>query len=319
MKFSEIQRLKYLYEVNHLSIQQIARQTHHDPTTISKYLKEAGVEIQLGLRKWEPTEDQLQIMKRILEEEHGSYKDVARTLNKDSAVIKRVTQEHGIIYDYRPYNKNLKHDFFSVIDSPEKAWLLGFLWTDGSVRKVSDKSCQIRLSIQMQDEPMIDKIKNWLHIDTKTLYDRRENKECAGIEFISNQIFEDISKYGIVPNKTYVTNSLHIDKIPEQFQRDYIRGIFDGDGILSFAGDINEVSCGFISHFYESVAEFQTFVDNKIDKTVHNIIITEKGKSYTHWRGRKQVTKILDLLYKDATVYLPRKYEKYLKIKTYDQ
>ena len=68
-------------------------------------------------------------------------------------------------------------------------------------------------------------------------------------------MFEDLANYGIVPNKTYITNKLYLEKIPEQFQRAYIRGLFDGDGGISFTGNTNEVSCDFTSYFYETVEE----------------------------------------------------------------
>lgn len=112
----------------------------------------------MGLRKYIPSKEEIEIVRTIIEN-HQSYKDASKAINRDITIIKRIMEENNIVYDYRPYNKNLKHDFFSVIDSEEKAWLLGFLFTDGSVRKVGN-SCQIRLSIQLLDEEIIDKIKN---------------------------------------------------------------------------------------------------------------------------------------------------------------
>lgn len=156
----------------------------------------------------------------------------------------------------------------------------------------------------------------WLNIDTKKKYDRREGKETVGIEFLSENMYDQLQKYGIVPNKTYIVDRLYIDDIPEKFRRDYIRGLFDGDGILSFTENIAEVSCGFVSHFYNTAKEFQLVIDENIGKMEHNSIKTDDGKSRCSWRGRPQVLKILSWLYDDAEVYLPRKYQKYLWIKS---
>ena len=177
-------------------------------------------------------------------------------------------------------------------------------------------SFQIRLSIQREDENMIEEIRSWLNLDNKILHDIRPGKECSGIEFTSKEIFEDLCNYGIVSNKTYLTNSLFIDKIPEAFRRDYIRGLFDGDGGLSFTGNIYEVACDFTSHFYETVQEFQEYVDKQIGKAIHNKIYELSGKCRCSWRGRQQVLKILSWLYDDSKVYLKRKYDKYLWIKS---
>jgi len=314
LSLQEQNRIIQLYTQKHLTIKEIATQTHHKTSTVSKVLHNHNIDIKLGLPKYVPTDEEVQTVRQIIEN-HQSYKDAARAINRDITIVKRILEENHIIYDYRPYNKNLYHDFFSVINSPEKAWLLGFLFTDGSVRKVGN-SYQIRLFIQQNDEEIINQIKNWLHIDTKTYYDRRENKECCGIEIVSQQMFEDLAKYGIIPNKTYNTKRLSINLIPDEFKRDYIRGLFDGDGGIAFTGNIYEISCDFTSYHYETVKELQDFIDEAIGKKEHNKIAVFNNKCRCSWRGRQQVIKILSWLYDNSDVYLKRKYDKYLWIKS---
>lgn len=314
LSLQEQNRIVQLYTKNHLSIQEISKQTHHKDMTVSKVLYNHGIDVKLGLRQYIPTDEEVETVKKIIEN-HQSYKDAARAINRDVTIVKRIIKEHNIIYDYRPYNKNLKHDFFSVIDSAEKAWLIGFLFTDGSVRNIGN-TYQIRLSIKLQDEEIINKIKSWLCIDTKTRYDKREERECCGIEISSKQMFDDLGKHGIVPNKTYYSHGIYLDKIPEEFQRDYIRGLFDGDGGISFTGNTHEVSCDFTSYFYDTVEEFQLVIDNYINKINHNKIYRTESKSRCSWRGRQQTLKILSYLYDNSEVYLKRKYDKYLWIKS---
>ena len=314
LSLQEQNRIVQLYTKNNLSIQEISKQTHHRDITVSKVLYNHGINVKLGLRQYIPTDEEVETVKKIIEN-HQSYKDAARAINRDVTIVKRIIKEHNIIYDYRPYNKNLKHDFFSVINSAEKAWLIGFLFTDGSVRNIGN-NYQIRLSIKLQDEEIINKIKSWLCIDTKTRYDKREGKECCGIEISSKQMFDDLGKHGIIPNKTYYSHGIYLDKIPEEFQRDYIRGLFDGDGGISFTGNIKEVSCDFTSYFYDTVEEFQLVIDNYINKINHNKIYRTESKSRCSWRGRQQTLKILSYLYDNSEVYLKRKYDKYLWIKS---
>ena len=313
LSLQEQNRIIQLYVNNNLSIQQIVKQTHHSSITISKVLHNHGIDVGLGLKQYKPTLEEIEKVKQIINN-HGSIREASRIIGRDQTIIKRIIQDNNLIYDYRPYNKNLKHDFFDIIDSQEKAWLLGFLFTDGSVRKVGN-SYQIRLSIQLKDEEIINKIKNWLNIDGKTHYDKRENKECCGIEFASKNIFDKIKKYGIIPNKTYETKQLYIEKIPLKYQKAYVRGLFDGDGGLSFTG-VNDVAVDFTSHYYQIVEQFQSYIDEHISKEQHNKITTNSSKSRCVWRGRLQVLKILDWLYEDATVFLKRKYDKYLWIKS---
>lgn len=313
LSLQEQNRIIQLYTKNGLSIQQIAKQTHHKDITVSKVLHNHGIDIKLGLRLYQPTKEEVDKVKEIIEN-YGSYKEAAKAIGRDQTIVKRIVKEYNLVYDYRPYNKNLNHNFFDVIDSEQKAWLLGFLFTDGNVRKKGN-CYQIRLSIQLADEDIINDIKNWLNIDTKTLYDKRPGKETCGISFTSENIFNKIAEYGIIPNKTYETDQLYIEKIPKEYQKAYIRGLFDGDGCLSFTGG-NDVSFDFTSHYLKTVEQFQYFIDNQIHKKNHNKIQTNASKSRCFWRGRLQVLKILDWLYDDAEVYLKRKYDKYLWLKS---
>lgn len=43
------------------------------------------------------------------------------------------------------------------------------------------------------------------------------------------------------------------------------------------------------------------------------------GFSHSVWSGNRKVEKILDWMYKDSTIYLDRKYKKYLQLKLLNQ
>ena len=66
------------------------------------------------------------------------------------------------------------------------------------------------------------------------------------------------------------------------------------------------------------VQQFQEYIDFFLNKTEHNIIGHKNNKTgsnyHCSWRGRNQSLRILTLLYRDATIYLPRKYEKYQRL-----
>lgn len=159
-------------------------------------------------------------------------------------------------------------------------------------------------------------IKVKLNADCLIQYDKRPGKECAGIEITSAKIFDDLFSHGVIPNKTY--NSFHLPKVPEDFIIPFLRGLFDGDGMLSYKENYNESSVGFISKSISVVEEFQALIDNLIGKNESNKIkleINKVGSSYRcSWRGRRQVLKILSLLYDDASIYLQRKYNKYQRL-----
>ena len=247
-------------------------------------------------------------------ENRTGYKAVAKILKCDYTTVKHRCEELGLTMNYKIKNNKLNSGFFTEINSEEKAYLLGLIYTDGNVRKKGN-SGQLRIQLQLQDEEMILKIKKLLNADSNLIYDKRVGKECVSLEISDRQLYEDLTKHGIIDNKTYSSN--HLPEVPEDLLIPFLRGLFDGDGILSFKENYNEISIGFVSFFEENVLQFQEMIDRLINKAEHNKIYYKNndGSSYKcSWRGRRQCLKILHLLYDNSNIYLKRKYDKFLKI-----
>lgn len=282
--------------------------------TIKKVLDKNNIKIFQGLRKRIfSLEEQNLIITMALN--HESCINIARTLNVDISLIKRFLQEKNIKIDYRKKNKELKENYFEKIDSEEKAYFLGLMYTDGNIR-INKSSKQIRLQLQLRDEEIIKKFKEELNSDSNLIYDKRIGKECVGIEITNKKLFDDLYSLGVIPNKTYLSQSL--PKVPDKFLIPFLRGLFDGDGSLSYKENYNEVHVGFINYNYKITEEFQLIIDKLINKKEHNKIINnlnDFGSSYRcQWRGRRQVLKILSLLYDNSNIYLKRKFDKYQRL-----
>ena len=93
LSLQEQNRIVQLYTEKNLSTQEIARQTHHKQTTVSKVLYNHGIEVKLGLRKYVPSKEEIEIVKTIIEN-HQSYKDASKAINRDIAIIKRIIEEN---------------------------------------------------------------------------------------------------------------------------------------------------------------------------------------------------------------------------------
>lgn len=67
--------------------------------------------------------------------ENGAFlQDLASHFNLDKETLKSRLKEANLeITNTKKVNRHLKSNYFSTIDSPEKAYWLGFLFTDGSV------------------------------------------------------------------------------------------------------------------------------------------------------------------------------------------
>lgn len=117
--------------------------------------------------------------------------------------------------------------YFEKINSPEKAYWLGFIVADGNVCK---NSLQIRLHIQ--DKGHLKKIRKCLNSShpIKTIIDK-DNYEYSSLCISNKKICNDLSKYGVVPNKSLICNP-NMDLIPRKLHRDFWRGMIDGDGSI---------------------------------------------------------------------------------------
>ena len=310
------------YVKENLSIQQIKEKTGKGYKYIRRILKENNVEVKIGLRQIKLKENEIRLLEKLAKQ-GKSIKEIAQEVGYDIKVIKRTAKENNILLKYT-ISPNFKENFFENIDTEEKAYLLGLYFTDGRVRK--DSRCELNYTIHMQlqarDLEMIEKIKDIFQVNNKIYHDKRNNKECYEISFSSRKMAQDLSKYGIVPRKTYETSHLPFEYIPDNLKIHFLRGLFDGDGGFSVDSSYSkDVSFDFTSYYSSICEEFQKEIDELINKNNHNKIYTNikdgAQRSRVSWRGKQQVLRILDILYENATIYLKRKHDKYLELKAH--
>jgi intein-encoded DNA endonuclease-like protein len=131
-------------------------------------------------------------------------------------------------------NPLLDENYFEIIDTEAKAYILGLMITDGNVCYYGD-GYRIRLQLKYEDSYILEFFKNQIHCSNKLIVDKRDGSIAFSIK--SEKMFYDLSKYGVVPNKTlnnYVPPNIHPMLMPH-----LIRGIFDGDGWISKSFDKN--------------------------------------------------------------------------------
>ena len=124
-------------------------------------------------------------------------------------------------------NPNMKEHFFQEINEEAKAYFLGLLISDGNVFKDNTgRQASISITLDLKDEYMLEKFKEVLQANTSVGHDGRG---CGQIAVRSNIMAEDLTKYGVVPRKSYNT---YLPPISKEMMPHLIRGIFDGDGSI---------------------------------------------------------------------------------------
>lgn len=115
-------------------------------------------------------------------------------------------------------NKNILNE----IDSPEKAWVLGWLASDATI----GKNGGISLELKKSDKKVFDKIEEVLELEHAIYY--RPNRPSARISFHSKQIVRDLEKIGIPSGRK--SKILVPPNIPDKFMRYFWTGAWEGDG-----------------------------------------------------------------------------------------
>lgn len=185
---------------------------------------------------------------------------------------------------------NRIEDYFSVIDTPEKAYLLGMIQTDGSVH-ITHRNALLSIT-QHKDYAWY--IEDML-LDFSDKVCNTKDRNCRQLQIGSKSIVNDLINMGIVPNKTNKQTDEDINKlwesVPIEFKGDFIRGCIDGDGHVTFYTQqkaINEsCSIGFCSVKEILVDKIIEFINTKFNYkcgknkngNVYRLYITDRKKA----------------------------------------
>lgn len=185
----------------------------------------------------------------------------------------------------------------------------------------------LKIHISEIDIDVIRKIKAAMSSDSKIRHIPKTNRLVKGqvwncsptvvFQINSKYLINSLRNLGFYNNKT---TSLYFPSISEELYLPFIRGYFDGDGgISSYTPNDGYMrySCSVCG-----TESFLLFVKNYLEQK-HNCKFNSKlykrfdteNCCYTlTMSGKKNCIHFLNLLYKDSTIHLDRKYNKYLNI-----
>lgn len=238
-------------------------------------------------------------------------------LNKEGKNLKQISEilnipvrRLGELVKYYDLNLNkrilynVKHDFFEIIDSELKAYILGFLVADGNIsKKEGNRKQRISFNNAIDDYEILSLIQQNICPDTKIYFiDNQQGvikrKLQCRLRFVSQQISDDLQQLNIIPNKTK-NITFRMPVLKDIFLSHFIRGFFDGDG------HVNKNCLTFVStskKFLEDIADYFKLPFR---------IIEEKNKS-VYYRlclniNKNTIHNIYDKLYKNSNYFLNRK------------
>ena len=221
-----------LYAYNNLSTKEALEYLGISQSAYYKRLNKMGIERNKSVMK--VTNDE--VIKAVAESD--SIRSAAKKLGiLPSSLIKRMNKLNISIEKEKDYRKHKINDNVFSILSPETAYWLGFIAADGSV---VDNTLYFMLN--KRDEETLQRFLDFCDSNYKINYTKSHYKDNNGIvhyydaiyvKITSKKIVADLAKYGIVQNKTYA-NINYLEYIPEKYRLDFIVGILDGDGSVSY-------------------------------------------------------------------------------------
>lgn len=183
-------------------------------------------------------------------------------------------------------NKMLDPYLLTNIDSEEKAYLLGWIVGIGTVAKDEE----ICINFQEKDLEIIEKLRNFI----SPIIPIRKNGSNVSFSIISKQLVQDIT---IHLKPTGFPNSI-------EFKSDFVRGLFDSSGSI-FNSNNGYPVCSIPSKNISMLQSLSNF------SGVKTIITSEKCE----WNGVNAID-FLSILYKDASIYMQRKYTMFVSLVT---
>lgn len=207
------------------------------------------------------------------------------------------------------------HSCFSIIDSEESAYWLGFMYADGYIISRNTGQKSIGISLSSKDYSHIEKFRSFLKSDNPIHnYVTKNGERYSRLLITSESLFNNLSKTGCTERKTFKIVFPDTDIVPLKFRNNFILGYFDGDGSLSYVTKSCQYKfrlCG-TSSFLNSVLIF-------FKKSKHRLYKRWKDEK-DNWSidigGNRQVLEIMNILYDNTDVFLERKYNRYLKLKS---
>lgn len=201
-----------------------------------------------------------------------------------------------------PRKYNLDEEYFYNINTPNKAYILGFIYADGSINKEKN----LTITLAEKDIDILLFIKDELNYQGKIHRRIVKNRIYYTLNITSKKLVISLENNGIIPNKTYLSKSLPI--VDEELYNHFLRGIFDGDGSI-YKCKNNEYTVCFSSNIYvlEEIKEFL----NSIGILTSNIRLRNKESIFSGMleiRGSFKIEKFKKFLYGKGGFRLQRKY-----------
>jgi DNA-binding transcriptional regulator WhiA len=210
----------------------------------------------------------------------------------------------------------INQDFLNEINTEEKAYFLGFFYADGYN---NEKQGKLILSLNEKDKEILEKFNNLFYQSYHPLYKAKINpkqrrpNQMYSLCICNKKMSQLMKKWGAPQNKTFIIQfPFWLEK---SLWKDFIRGYFDGDGSLTKHQRKYPTP-----EFAINIASNHNFI-NTLKLVINELTnldfkVCQRDTISLCWiGGNRKTQRFLDWLYKDANIFLQRKYLRYQDLK----
>lgn len=165
----------------------------------------------------------------------------------DLGSLSRIVRQKGWKRELGKFNKYQVNEEFFKTWTRESAWFYGWVITDGHVNNK-----YVDITLQKRDNDVINKLKSLIDFDGNLYI--RDSKETISVH--NRNVVNSLYDLGIPEkNKTFECT---YPNVPKEFEWDFIRGVFEGDGSASFElkGSLRLSICGASLQFLSGIENF---------------------------------------------------------------
>lgn len=196
-------------------------------------------------------------------------------------------------------------------ENSEKYYILGLLATDGTISK-NRNSKYIDIGLHKNDKVLLNDLRRVFSTNKPLSSSSSDNQ--LRLTIFSEKMYDVVASYGIYGKKSLTLNI--IKPIPIRFLPDFLRGCFDGDGGIrkSKNGTADILLCVSGSKlFAHQIKSYYNKLGFKV--YLYKYLKPETGNYlYNVKKSGQGGLFILANLYKNAGLFMPRKYEKFLEL-----
>lgn len=202
------------------------------------------------------------------------------------------------------YNYN-----FDILEkeSPEKYYFLGFIAADGALTNGG-----IVFELNKRDGYMVKKLNDYICPEKEVKF--REKTNSCRATFYNLEMTKKLKKYfSMISNRK--TEEIRFPEVPDEYLRDFIRGVIDGDGTIDTTKGYkgNKIYIGARLRILGN----EIFLKELNEKTKllypHNTnAVNRKGKENIHiiTYNFKTARELLKIIYYDGCLCLKRKFDR---------